>query len=87
VFIHPKKFLIGAVVVLVALIASIIAYKIFKQPTITSYKDEQFWIYKCSQPVKAKEGSVPDLLGGRMEALVPADQNEARRYCKSTGIE
>ena len=85
--IYPKKVLLGTVVVLAALTAGIIVYKMLKQPTITIYKDEQFWIYECSRPIKAKEGTVPSLFGGRMESLVPADQDEAKRYCKATGIE
>lgn len=84
---QSKKVRIGLVAAIVALIAGVFFFKILDQPTITSYKDEQFIIYACSQPIKAKQGSVPDLLGGRIETLVPADQNEAKRYCKATGIE
>lgn len=84
---QSKKVRIGTATIFVALIAGVFAFKIFNRPTITSYKDEQFFIYECSQPIKAKHGSVPDLMGGRMDALIPADQNEAKRYCEVTGVE
>jgi len=55
--------------------------------TVTGYEDGQFKIYECPRPIKAKESSVPNLFGGRMKALIPADPNEVDRYCKVTGIE
>jgi hypothetical protein len=80
-----KDFIIA--VLSVMLIAAIFTFKILHKPRVTTYKDEGFIIYECSRPIKAKKGTVPDLFGGRMDALVPADQNEAKRYCKGTGVE
>lgn len=83
-----KKAKVVALLVGVVLIAGgIIAFKLLQKPTITTYKDEDLIIYDCSRPIKAKQGSVPNLLGGRMDALVPADEQEAKQYCQATGIE
>lgn len=84
---ESKKIRIGIVLAIVLLIAGAFVFKMLHQPTITTYKDEQSIIYDCSQPIKAKKGTVPSLGGGRMDALVPADQNGAKRYCRASGIE
>lgn len=84
---QSKKMRIGVAITVLVVIVGILVVKNLNQPTITSYKDEQFFIYECSKPIKAKQGSVPDLMGGRMDALVPANQDEAKRYCKVTGVE
>jgi len=84
---QSKKVRVSVFAIFLVLATGIVAFKMFKQSTITSYKDEQLLIYECSQPIKAKHGSVPSLIGGRMDVLVPSDQNEARRYCKVTGVE
>jgi hypothetical protein len=82
-----KTKIVTLVVATALIIGGVIAFKILHKPTITTYKDEDFIIYDCSRPIKAKQGSVPNLLGGRMDALVPADEQEARQYCRATGIE
>ncbi len=72
----------------IALIAAgVFAFKVLHKRTITGYKDEDYIVYDCSRPIKAKQGSVPNLFGGRIQTLVPTDQQEAKRYCRATGIE
>lgn len=72
----------------IVLAAGLLAFKTLHKPTLTTYKDERFIIYDCSRPIKAKKGTVPDLvMGDRMDTLVPADQNEAKRYCHVSGVE
>jgi hypothetical protein len=83
-----KRVRTGVLLTVVVLIASVFAFKMRHQLTLTTYKDEQFIVYDCSRSVKAKKGTVSDfVMGGRMDALVPADQNEAKRYCHASGIE
>lgn len=84
---YVKKVRIGIAVAVVVLIAGVTAFKVLHKPNLTTYKDEQSIIYDCTQPIKAKKGTVPNLVGGRMDALVPVDQNEAKRYCHASGIE
>lgn len=84
---YVKKVYMGIAVTAVVLIMGVVTFKMLHQPTLTTYKDEKFIIYDCSRPIKAKQGSVPNLLGGRMDALVPADEKEAKQYCQAAGIE
>lgn len=80
------------IVILAAIVALVLGLTLTiivlrRGPTITGYKDEGLRIYECGQPIKAKKGTVPMLFGGRVEALVPADQTEAAKYCQVVGIE
>lgn len=81
-----KSILIIIIVVLIA--GGYTAFlKFTRATTITGYKDNEFYIYECSKPIKAKKGTVPMLFGGRQETLVPANQAEADKYCHKVGIE
>ena len=83
-----KRVRISVMLAAAVLIASVFAFKMRHQLTLTTYKDEQFIVYDCSRPIKAKKGMVPDLfMGGRMDELVPADQNKAKQYCHASGVE
>ena len=83
-----KRKLLIAVILVIALSAAVAIFiRTRSNKTLTSYKDENFLVYECTKPIKAKEGTVPSMFGGRMYALIPADQNEAKKYCKPTGIE
>ena len=84
---QSKKVYISLLITVEVLVAGLAAFKILHKSTLNTYKDEQSIIYDCSQPIKAKKGTVPDLFGGRMDAMIPADQNEAKRYCHASGVE
>jgi hypothetical protein len=53
---------------------------------ITSYQGTDGAFYACSRPLPAKKASIPHI-GSTSEGLVPINQDDAEKYCQTTGIE
>jgi hypothetical protein len=90
---HHHLFLLGCLIIIVAIVAALIYRHYTHKPTITEYIGAGLTTYSCSQPIRAKQGSVPTLPGmgdhggNTLQGLVPADPAEANRYCRATGME
>lgn len=80
-----KLGLLALFIIMVILIGIFAFLNNRQQPTITGYEDMGGWVYTCSKPIKAKQGTTGSL--GHPQGLVPADESEAKQYCHSIGIE
>jgi len=79
-----KKCIILAIVLLVLLLAGVVVFR-NQQKTLTRYESAGGWVYECSQPIKAKNGTAQTL--GHPQDLIPVDDSEASKYCHKVGIE
>ncbi|HEX5448104.1 MAG TPA: hypothetical protein VFW90_02805 [Candidatus Saccharimonadales bacterium] len=82
-----NKLLIGLVVLLIALAVAGVLIKSRNSLTLTGYEDTNGVIYQCSKPIKARNSDAIIGLLGHPQGLIPANQNEANKYCHSAGIE
>ncbi len=55
------------------------------QSSITRYEAADGWVYQCSKPIKAKNGTAQTL--GHPQGFIPYSQSEADKYCYKVGIE
>ena len=74
-------------VILTLIVAVVFTSRAFHTITIDGYKDDDLVIYDCWPPIEAKEGIIINLIFGPEKGLVPADMDQAKRYCRATGIE
>lgn len=79
-----KRYLLALVIVLFLLVGAAVFLR-NKQQTLTSYEDSNGWVYQCSKPIKAKNGTSQVL--GHPQGPVPIDASESSTYCHKVGIE
>lgn len=80
-----KKYHMTAILMVLLFLIIVLVFHRNKQQTLTSYQTADGWIYECSQPVKAKNGTSQALK--HPQGLVPVDDSEAAQYCHRVGIE
>jgi len=70
-----------------AAIIIVSAWLIKAKPSLTTsrYEAADGWLYQCSKPLAARQGTATTL--GHPQGLVPIDLNAAAKYCQRVGIE
>ena len=81
-----SKIVIVAVISIVLVISAVVVFFGPEDTALVSrYQDADGWVYECSKPLAAKEGTATTL--GHPQGLVPVSSSEADEYCYKVGIE